>query len=72
MNIPSCETGKIRGILDVEVGTDGNGALGAQDCESAKAEADLTTDVAAFLNGYVSLSQVPDEPATAPEVVPAG
>lgn len=72
MNIPSCETGEIRGLLEVEVGTDGEGALDAQDCESTEAEADLTTDVAAFLNGYVSLTKVPDEPATAPEVVPAG
>lgn len=72
MNIPSCETGTIRGLLEVEVGTDGTGALDAQDCESTEAEDELTTDVSAFLNGYVSLTQVPDEPATAPEVVPAG
>lgn len=72
MNIPSCETGEIRGLLEVEVGTDGTGALDAQDCESTTPEAELTTDVAAFLNGYVSLTSVPAEPATPPEVVPAG
>lgn len=72
MNIPSCETGTIRGLLEVEVGSDGTGALDAQDCESTKPEAELTTDVDAFLNGYVSLTPVPAEPATPPEVVPAG
>jgi 5'-nucleotidase len=72
MNIPSCKTGEIRGLLEVEVGTDGTGALDAQDCESTTPEADLTTDVDAFLDGYVSLTSVPDEPATPPEVVPAG
>ena len=72
MNIPTCETGEIRGLLEVEVGTDGTDALGPQDCESATPEADLTTDVAAFLDGFVSLTEVPAEPATPPEVVPAG
>jgi 5'-nucleotidase len=72
MNIPSCKAGKIRGLLEVEVGTDGTDALGMQDCVSTTPEDDLTTDVAAFLDGFVSLSEVPDEPATPPEVVPAG
>jgi broad specificity polyphosphatase/5'/3'-nucleotidase SurE len=72
MNIPSCKAGKIRGILEVEVGTDGTGALGIQDCASTTPADDLTTDVEAFLDGYVSLTEVPDEPATPAEVVPAG
>lgn len=71
MNIPSCETGKIRGLADVEVGTDGTDALGPQDCASTTPEDELTTDVAAFLDGFVSLTEVPAEPATPPEVVPA-
>jgi 5'-nucleotidase len=72
MNIPSCTSGEVRGLLEVEVGTNGDGALDAQDCASTVPEAELTTDVAAFLDGFVSLTQVPDEPATPAEVVPAG
>ena len=72
MNIPSCKAGKIRGLLEVEVGTDGTDALGMQDCVSTAPEDQLTTDVAAFLDGFVSLTEVPAEPATPPEVVPAG
>jgi len=64
LNVPSCKSGEIRGLLEVEVGTDGTGALDAQDCESTKAEDELTTDVAAFLNGYVSMTTVPDKPAS--------
>ena len=71
MNIPSCKAGKIRGLLEVEVGTDGTDALGMQDCVSTAPEDQLTTDVAAFLDGFVSLTEVPAEPATPPEVVPA-
>ena len=71
MNIPSCSTGKIRGLADVEVGTDGTDALGPQDCASTTPEDELTTDIAAFLDGFVSLTEVPAEPATPPEVVPA-
>ena len=64
MNIPTCETGEIRGLLEVEVGTDATGALDPQDCGSAVAEDELTTDVAALLNGFVSLTLVPAEPAS--------
>ncbi len=72
MNFPTCETGEIRGLLEVEVGPSTEGALDAQDCESTVPEADLATDVEAFLNGFVSFTEVPAEPATPPEVVPAG
>ncbi|WP_421119936.1 5'/3'-nucleotidase SurE [Aquihabitans daechungensis] len=72
MNIPSCKAGRIRGLLEVEVGTDGTDALGMQDCVSTLPEDGLTTDVKAFLNGFVSLTEVPAEPATPPEVTPAG
>lgn len=72
MNIPSCKAGRIRGLAEVEVGTDGTDALGMQDCVSTTPQDQLTTDVAAFLDGFVSLTEVPAEPATPPEVVPAG
>lgn len=67
MNFPSCEAGKIRGLLEVESGADEpiEDALKTQDCESTTPEAELTNDVLAFNNGYAALSPIPSEPAAA-------
>lgn len=68
LNVPSCETGELRGLLETELATedeaeDGGGAFGEVDCESDVDEADLGNDVVAFNNGYASISLAPDEPA---------
>jgi 5'-nucleotidase len=65
MNIPTCTAGELRGLLEVEVATTTDGAIEVQDCESTVPEADLTTDIEAFNNGFVTLTAVPAEPAPA-------
>ena len=61
LNIPSCQSGEIRGQLDVPLATENpNGwdlVNGSQNCEST--EADLPNDIEGFFNGYVTSSPVP-------------
>lgn len=59
INIPSCDTGAIRGSLDVPLATenpDEYDLLGFQDCESTLE--DPQDDVEAFFNGYVANAPV--------------
>jgi len=64
INIPSCDTGEIRGQVDVPLATDthGFGLLDHQDCESTVM--DPQDDVEAFFNGYVSITPVPSNSNT--------
>ncbi len=60
INIPSCDTGEIRGRVDVPLATDnpdGVSLLGPQDCESTTENPQ--DDIEAFFNGYVSITPVP-------------
>ena len=57
LNIPTCETGSIRGLLEVPMAESSAGALDPQDCES-KLEAPAN-DVEALNNGYTTLGPVP-------------
>ena len=61
INIPSCDTGAIRGRSEVPLGTelpDGVGSLiDPQDCESTLGNPQ--DDLEAFFNGFVSISPVP-------------
>jgi 5'-nucleotidase len=61
MNIPSCTEGKLRGELEPKVAPTVENAITAQDCTSTVPEADLTTDIEAFNNGFVTLTPVPTE-----------
>lgn len=65
LNIPSCDTGKIRGLVEAEVDTSGDGvaALQRQDCTSTAKPADPSTDVAAFSIGYATIGVIPAKPA---------
>ena len=56
LNIPTCATGSLRGIKNVPLATDGAGALENGDCNSKVT--DVTTDIAAFLNGFASVTQL--------------
>ena len=60
INIPSCETGSIRGTLEVPLAPDKPNDWsvigGAQDCESTVTAP--PTDIEAFFNGYVAVSSV--------------
>lgn len=72
MNIPSCTAGEIRGLVSPEVAGTTDDAIAEQDCESTVPETDLATDIEAFNNGFATVTEVPSEPATPAEVVPAG
>jgi 5'-nucleotidase len=60
INIPSCDTGSIRGRVEVPLGTTKPDYVptlnGPQDCESTLENP--TDDVEAFFNGYVSVTPV--------------
>jgi 5'-nucleotidase len=61
LNIPSCQSGEIRGQLDVPLATENPNAWdlvnGEQDCESTVM--DPPNDIEGFFNGYVTFSDVP-------------
>lgn len=60
INIPSCNTGAIRGRVDVPLATenpDNYPLLGTQDCESTLENPQ--NDLEAFFNGYVAVTLVP-------------
>ena len=61
INIPSCDTGKIRGRLQVPLATenpnDYNLVNGGQDCESTLENP--PNDIEAFYNGFTSITPVP-------------
>ena len=71
LNVPSCPVGEVRGLASVEVDPDSDlaTALSLQDCASTTPLDQLDGDVATLVAGYATISPVPDEPATPPEVV---
>jgi broad specificity polyphosphatase/5'/3'-nucleotidase SurE len=57
MNIPTCETGEIRGVArDMPLALDCAGALDLQDCLSDVDNP--TTDIEALINGFVSIGPI--------------
>jgi 5'/3'-nucleotidase len=62
MNIPSCPSGTVHGLKEVPPGTDGANAIKPQDCTSTATPEN--NDVSAFNLGWVTLSALPDKPAT--------
>ena len=56
INVPTCPTGKVRGIVDVPSATAGDITVTPDCLSKLKKPAD---DVIAFANGYASLSEVP-------------
>ncbi|NLV54953.1 MAG: survival protein SurE [Acidimicrobiales bacterium] len=70
LNVPTCATGgQVRGLLELEVAPEGP-ALDGQDCTSTLE--DPPDDVTAFVNGFATLTVLPDEPANPPEAVVPG
>jgi 5'-nucleotidase len=58
LNVPSCTTGKIRGLVEVPVaGSDVAGIGDPQDCASTLTNP--ANDVEAFKNGYATLTELP-------------
>ena len=62
INIPSCETGEAKELVEVPVSTEAN--LDVPDCTLEVT--DPVDDVTALAAGYPTLNVVPDEPATPP------
>jgi|SoiMethySBSTD1v2_1073268.scaffolds.fasta_scaffold04238_11 5'/3'-nucleotidase len=61
LNVPTCDTGELRGEVEVASATAGN-PVAPSDCTST---ADgQTDDVAAFTAGFATLTEVPVDPAT--------
>lgn len=63
LNVPSCDTGELRGTLEVALATDLDAFTQASDCTST-AEG-LTDDVAALANGFATITELGVEPASA-------
>jgi 5'-nucleotidase len=59
LNIPTCTTGEVRGVIEVRVATEEEGgqALAPSDCRSTAVDPD--DDVEAFHNGFATLSDLP-------------
>jgi 5'-nucleotidase len=58
LNVPSCSTGRVRGLVEVPVAAnDVTGFSGAQDCASTRTNP--KNDVEGLLNGYATLSELP-------------
>jgi 5'-nucleotidase len=63
LNVPTCPTGEVQGTVEVESATEGD-ALGTPDCTATGEPGE--DDVAAFLDGYATFTEVAPEPAAAP------
>lgn len=74
LNVPSCSTGELRGLLEAEpadedAAEDAGGPFGEVDCESEVSEDELINDVAGFNNGFAVIGPVPAEPEVPAELV---
>lgn len=66
INVPTCTAGAVRGLAETEVdpAADPATALGPQDCESTTPSEELEGDVALFLQGFATITEVPIEPGS--------
>lgn len=71
LNVPSCDTGKVRGLEETEADLTGDfgEALATQDCASPATADELDGDIALLNAGFATISPVADEPAQPAEVV---
>ena len=71
LNVPSCDTGKVRGLEETEADLTGDfgEALATQDCASTATADELDGDIALLNAGFATISPVADEPAQPAEVV---
>lgn len=57
VNIPTCTSGAIRGTLDTTIAPTADNAITDQNCASTLASP--TSDIEAFNNGYITVTEVP-------------
>jgi 5'-nucleotidase len=62
LNVPTCTTGALRGVRQVPLAPTADGAVAAADCASTVTT--ITDDVAAFRNGFASVTQLTPAGAT--------
>jgi 5'-nucleotidase len=64
LNVPTCTTGKVRGLVTTETDLKGDGAesLGMQDCTSDVPKSDIDGDIEAFLDGFAAIAPVSTVP----------
>jgi hypothetical protein len=62
LNVPTCATGKVRGLVEVPAATTTEGGGNPSDCTSTLTNP--TDDIQAFLNGFATLSTLTTAPAT--------
>lgn len=56
LNVPTCTSGKLRGVIEVPVAPNAENAISASDCASTLT--DPVDDIQAFNNGYATLSEL--------------
>lgn len=61
LNIPTCVTGKVRGLVEVPLAANAENAVATSDCASTLTN--LPDDIQAFNNGYATLSPLSTTPA---------
>jgi 5'-nucleotidase len=61
LNVPSCDTGEVRGMVEVATATTVDGAYEPVDCTSTGDG--YTDDITAFRNGFAPIADVPVEAA---------
>jgi len=59
LNIPTCPSGEVRGVVEVPAAADAEGAGDTPNCASTEPATSATTDIAAFKIGFASLSELP-------------
>ena len=59
LNVPTCTNGTVHGIKDVPPAPTTQGADGTPDCSAATQLAEPADDVAAYLAGWASQSELP-------------
>jgi 5'-nucleotidase len=66
LNVPSCDTGDVRGLAEVDPDLDGDvgAAVAPQDCTSTAPLDPAAEDVAAFVIGYATITPIPSTPGT--------
>jgi 5'-nucleotidase len=64
LNVPTCATGKVRGLLETDTDLKGDGAasLGLQDCASKVPASQIDGDIEAFLDGFAPIAPVSTVP----------
>ena len=59
LNVPTCLTGKVRGVVNVSIASGGDFVVGADKVSCASTVSNPADDVTAFNNGFATITEVP-------------